>query len=192
MFLRPGTKTSKSPRETGEGETPEVGASDGKSAGDAFSDFITEQLTEERASKTSLESRGISVITSSSALITLLLGVATLAAKLDQNKAIPTASSILMIVGLGAFLVAGAAGALSNAPGRYGEADPDSLATLLSRECWLSDRVDAEISTAMARLEILDDARTRNSRKAICLLVGFIAEVVSVVAFGCAISLILV
>lgn len=160
-------------------------------AGAAYSEFIDEQLVEERSTKSSLESRGLAVITSSATLVTLLLGVATFASKLGGESHLPLSAIILIVVGLATFSLAGAAGVFCNAPRHYGEADGDSLAELLSREHWTSDRVNAELTAATARHEILVDARGKNSCKATWLLVGFGAEVLSVVALGCAIALIL-
>jgi hypothetical protein len=68
-------------------------------AGDAYTALIIEQLAEERSRKTSLEQRGISVITSSGALVTLLFGLAALTTK-PQGYQVPDGATFSFILAL--------------------------------------------------------------------------------------------
>ncbi|MET7735722.1 hypothetical protein ABZT02_30785 [Streptomyces sp. NPDC005402] len=159
-------------------------------AGGIFAAFIAEQLSEERSRKSSLETRGLALITSTSTLVTLLLAVATLATKFGKSS-LPIASTVLMIVGLATFVMAGVAGVYCNSPQRYSEADPDDLMALLRRDYWTSDTVEAEINVTAAQRQILADARKENARKALFLLFGFASEIISIVTLGVAVAIIL-
>lgn len=147
-------------------------------AGEAFSAHIDSQLTEERATKSSLEARGAALITSSGAFVTLL--AAGFALAFGQNpEAVPDPSRWFVMAAVVALLTASVAGVLANKPADYGETDADDMAVWL-RDHWRSDAVAAAHRTAEAQLATLRTARARNADKATLVKTGAWAQAAAV------------
>jgi uncharacterized membrane protein len=77
---------------------------------------VQEQLARQDARKTSLEQRGITVITTAGALVTLLFGLAAFTTKRSQTFALPGGASYLLVAALVLFFGAALAAILTNVP----------------------------------------------------------------------------
>lgn len=141
-------------------------------AGAVFGAYVSEQLLEERARKTSLEARGLALITTSGAFTTLVLGIAALAG----GDNLPDVSRVLLILSLAAFLIAAVMGVVVNKPADYDEPSADSLRDTLAR-FGDRDRATGEKTVADSRLDVLKAARQRNETKAERLLWGAWAQI---------------
>lgn len=87
---------------------------------------VESQLTEERATKASLEARGTGLITSSSAFVTLLAAGFTLAYGKDPGSS-PTVSRWLVMGSVGTLLIAAVAGVFALKPLDYGETSIETM-----------------------------------------------------------------
>lgn len=123
--------------------------------------YIAEALAEERLRKTSLEARGLALITTSGAFTTLVLGIAALVAP-DE---LPVPARALLVVGLLCFLVAAIKGALVNKPEDYKEPKANNLSDVLD-EVKTTSTASGERTVARSRLVVIEAARERNKDKA--------------------------
>jgi hypothetical protein len=150
-------------------------------SGQAYTDLIGQQLTEERASKTSIEQRGMAVITSSGTLVTLLLAIAALVTS-TKTFALGTVPKVTLGVSLVAFVVAAILGILINFPrSSYQEAKLDDVKKLVDDPAeWKASFEVGSQDTAAASLDILRAMRTVNTDKAQSLQRAMIAEIVAI------------
>ena len=156
-------------------------------AGTAIGQLIEEQLAEERERKASLEARGLSVITTSGVLVTLLLGFGALVSG-DDDVVLPGVAEAVLIAGLVGFVGAAVAGLYTNSPVEYDEAEPEDLRAWLEPQLWESESVAGELRAAEARVEVLAAARRVNDRKALVLAGAIAAEVVAIVLLAAAVA----
>lgn len=141
-------------------------------AGQAFAQLIVEQLTEERARKTSLEGRGLALITTSGAFTTLVLAISAL----TGDGTLPGPARALLILALVCFFVAAVLGVLVNLPADYREPSPGDLLAAVN-DSGDRDLASGERSVARVRIKILEAARGRNKDKAERLLWGAWAQI---------------
>jgi hypothetical protein len=141
--------------------------------------LVRDLLAREDARKESIEKRGLSVITTSGALATLLLGLATFVTH-NPDFTLPPAANTALKRALAAFAVASVLAVLTNLPLFYGEVDPKKLKRDLKPH-WSDSQREAENQVAKTLLKITISARKVNGAKAWCLLLGILAEVVAVV-----------
>src|ERR1700694_370776 len=106
--------------------SPEAPASTTDSGASILAAYVQAQLARQDARKTSLEQRGITVITTAGALVTLLFGLAALSTKRAQTFALPAGASYLLVVALVLFFGAALAAILTNVPLEYEEADAEA------------------------------------------------------------------
>lgn len=163
---------------------------DTPSAGSVYAALIAEQLAEERARKASIEARGLSVITTSGALVTLLFGLGSLISGVE-GYALPVAGSWLLLGALAAFLLAALAAIVANFPLRYREVSVGGLRRLTAPEWWTNTEPAAARRAAEARLNVLERARSTNAFKATALIAAMVVEVIAVVLVAAAVAVIL-
>lgn len=161
-----------------------------ETAGPDYGELIREQLAEERVRKASLEQRGVTVITTSGVLVSLLFG---LAAVVTESKTfqVPDAARYLLVLALVLFVGAAASGIVLNSPRKYVEAHPDDLERLLRRDVWDASGSLGGRRSAEARVKILRKARTINDGKAKWLLRAVFLEVAAVAAVAIGVAVIL-
>jgi hypothetical protein len=148
-------------------------------ASERYWDLVREQLTEERARKTSLEQRGVAVITSSGTLVTLLFGLTALATK-AQNYTLPAQAGLFLSAAAALFVAAAVAGIATNWAFYYIEVEPDGLRGLQD-ENWAGDEGEAAKVVANAWTDIIEDARINNATKGRLLRTAMILEVIGLV-----------
>jgi hypothetical protein len=147
-----------------------------RSAGDVYGPLILEQLTEERARKSSIEQRGLAVVSTSAGLVTALLALAGLITKRSDFHLTVASEVLLSIAAL--LLVAGAAAAvLTNAPRGYAEVSDAQLTEVTAEDAWYKDAGEAARVVGDLRREVVASARCQNQRKAKWLLAAIALEV---------------
>jgi hypothetical protein len=135
-------------------------------AGGLYAELIDAQLQEERDRKTSLEQRGVAVLTAAGTLVTLVFGFATFVRGMNP-VALSTLSTGFFVAALFFFVAAAAAGILSNRPTNYLELDEKELNRLTSDAIWSwTNRVVAGQRVAQAKVVIITSAREQNASKA--------------------------
>ena len=141
-------------------------------AGRAYGQLITDQLTEERNRKASLEARGVTVITTSSALATLLFAL-TAGLTATSKFRLPAPAKLPLLLTLVTFVFSAAFSLAVNVPLRYREPTPAGLAKLVNSTYWKAHAEIGEIRVAEAQVSCLAAARSANNLK-VMLLVGAI------------------
>lgn len=153
------------------GSTPDTGSV-------AYSDYVKALEDAETAKKSSLESRGISVITTSGTLVTLLFG---LVAVLTSAKTFrfPAAARPYLALAMIFFAIACGLGIMVNLPLFYKRTDltADDL-----KRVWAWPIANARAKIAVTRLETISSARRANAVKAWLLLSAGIAETLALLS----------
>jgi hypothetical protein len=152
--------------------------------GTLYADFISKQLDEEEKRRTSLEQRGISVISTSGALVTLLFGLAALVTG-RQGFELPGSARAMLFVALGFFFVAALLAIATNAPLRYVDVRTDDLRRAVE-QLWGDTRADAERRISATQVRVLAETKRLNNLKGKLLLAAMCGEVIAVlfVALG--------
>jgi hypothetical protein len=160
-------------------------------AGSSFGPTIKAQLDEERARKTSLEARGIGIVTSSGALATLLFGLVTFTRGNAPNQLhldIGNTAKGALIAGVLLFAFGALMGLLVNLPVPYREALVPRLANRVTPEQWFKpEPLEAARRDAKLNVDILNSARKYNGWKAIAVFAGIAAEALAGVAVAVAV-----
>jgi hypothetical protein len=133
----------------------------GRSAGHVYIELIGSQLTEERAAKTSLDQRGAQVVTWAGGLV---------AASVALLEVVPDDTPVATVaVVIGAILLVIAAFLATRViqPADYQEADLNRLRAIISEPAYM----EADEKIGLRRmgeqaLDVLDEARKVNKRKA--------------------------
>ena len=144
---------------------------------ETYAAFIRELVERQDGRKASLEARGITVITTSGALATLLFAFAAFANN-AQGLILSTGERTLLRLSLVAFVAAAVLALVTNLPLNYGEPAKETGKDLLAS--WDDDlaRSRNEVSKAWAR--VFAQAKDRNDFKANLLAAAVAAEVVGV------------
>ncbi|KUO04643.1 hypothetical protein [Streptomyces caeruleatus] len=152
--------------------------------------LLLDQLTDERATKNSIEQRGMAVIANAGALVTITLGFAALAST-DEATTLRPAVVVLLTVALAMLVAASAAGLVINLPARLPMVDADDLASLALREDW--DVADRESSRTEYQIlaRLLAELRAVNHRRARTLLAALLSEVAALFLMAIGVVLVL-
>ena len=153
--------------------------------------LVQDQLTEERATKSSLEARAIAVITSSGALATLIFGLAALVTK-SATYELPQPARLVLGATLVAFLAAAVLAIVAARPGTYQEVTIDSLRAAAGVQAMNAPAVQGEPAIASVLVDIIAAAREKNAEKARFLRTAVTAEAVAAVLLAVAVAIILV
>jgi hypothetical protein len=151
-------------------------------------DLIRLQLVSEADLKQSLEARAMTIIATSGAFVTLLLGFATWI--FPHSIMIPLAAKALVASGVLLLALAAIGGITVNAPSLTGRIDADRFLVLLERSPGKVPPVSlCEITEAQAK--VLVSAQIQNRRKAKLLTMGVRAQVFGISLIASAILVIL-
>lgn len=143
-------------------------------AGDAYGRLIDDQVNQERDRKLSLETRGVTVITTSSALATLLFAL-TASLTLASKFKLPGSAKLPLMLALGAFVLAAISGLVANMPLNYGAPTADGLTKLCKARYWNAHAITGQLRVAEIQIADLKKSRSANRYK-----VGFLFA-----AIGC-------
>ena len=159
------------------------------SGSSTYSDFIEKQLAREDATQTSLEARGLSVVSTAGTLVTLLFGVGALISGL-KTFALSGEARDNLFVALVFLVLAALAAIASNLPMFYKAVTPASMRTLLNSN-WTDPEATAEKFTSETRIDVIERAQTVNSLKGYAVMLAMGIEVVGVFFVAKAVGLIL-
>jgi hypothetical protein len=162
---------------------------DQRAGREVYEAFILEQLQSEESRKTSIESRGVSVVTTSGALVTLLFALAAIETS-RKGFVLPADARFWLKAALVSFVVAAILAVLSNLPLPYRTTRPEDLQFAIE-ELWSDGAAEATQMTSATRVTFLRRAQNLNQVKGYVLLGAFGAEVVAVALLAVAISKIL-
>ncbi|BCB76954.1 hypothetical protein GCM10022251_76020 [Phytohabitans flavus] len=156
-------------------------------AGSAYAGLISDQLAEERSRKASLEARGVSVITTSGVLVTVLFALSAGLRSVGDAR-LPGVARVTLLLALVTFVLAALFGLATNLPLRYKEPTPEGLAQLVDREYWAAPAVIGELRVAESKVRVLAAARAANRIKVTLLLVGAFLELLAVAFLAVAVA----
>jgi hypothetical protein len=139
---------------------------------DVYADFVKSLLDAEESRKSSLEQRGIGIITTSGTLVTLLFGLIAVITS-AKSFTFPGAARGWLTLAAIFFVVAAATGIVVNAPLFYGRIEV-SRADL--EPAWQDDAPAARAAVTGVRLKRLRAAQSVNAFKAGTLVVGMALE----------------
>jgi hypothetical protein len=132
--------------------------------------LAAEQLEVERASKNSLEHRGL-IVVAASGLIASIAG---------RNADFPVVSVVFLVLSLCAFAGAAVLGILVALPRVYEEVDVADLGAWLERSSWEASGSLGLMRATQKRIELLRAFRVQNQAKAKLLTWAFWAEILGV------------
>lgn len=127
--------------------------------------LVEDQLTEERSTKSSVEARAIGVVTSSGALATLLFALGALVTEADDFR-LPDSARVVLVLTLGAFIVAAILALFAARPGTYQEVSLGSLRDAATPEAMGASADEGSSSIANVLIAIIAKARESNATKA--------------------------
>jgi hypothetical protein len=143
---------------------------------EVYADFIKSMLDAEDSRKSSLEQRGIGIITTSGTLVTLLFGLTT-AITGAKTFTFPAAARDWLTPAAILFVAAAAAGIVVNVPLFYGKIE---VGRADLEPVWHDDAPDARAAVAAMRLERVNAAQGVNNAKAWVLVIGAVLELAAV------------
>jgi hypothetical protein len=153
--------------------------------------YIGDQLAEERATKSALEDRANTVITSAGALTTLLFALSALATKAAATYELPGFAKVLLVVATCFFLVAIVFALRTAAPAAYAEVTVESLRKVATPEAFSASAAEAEPIIAKAMVEVIAGARSGNGQKARDLKRAVQAELAAAIVVAIAVIVVL-
>jgi len=147
---------------------------DGDQASGVISDYIKELVTDEEARKTSLEQRGLAVVTTISAVVAVLFGFA--AAVPDSARKLPGTVHGPLAVALGFLVAGGVLGILATVPVRYRQVNAGDLEFLVRHWAGASS-LQGQTKVSLTRLDIYRRQLRTNGLKAVTVLTATVCEV---------------
>lgn len=155
-----------------------------------YADLVTDLLQAENAIVNGLETRGVAVVSTSGALVTLLLGLAGLVTRVQSFHVSPT---VLILASLAVvfFLLAGLVAMWINRPRKTWRPDPGRL-TMEMWDRWNRPYPYDPLKKATAtRLALWATAQDLTQKKARALLAALAAQAVAVILLGAAAIIVL-
>jgi hypothetical protein len=153
--------------------------------------LLEKQLEDESSSKSSLEQRGVAVISTSGVLVSLLFGLSAIVTA-NKDFALPEASRVLLVVALVLFVLAAVGGIVSNSPRPYPQVQTSEFERFVSEQIWYACPEQTNRQIAEAQVCILKGSRERNKSKARALYVAIITQILAVAVLATAIAIILI
>ena len=151
----------------------------GDEGGVVFSDAVRDLLTAEEGRRDAMTARGMSVITISGALVTLLAGLAALATK-SRGFRLTGGARVLVTASIIAFALSAILAIATYAPHRERGPEVDELGAVL-KETWDDGADFARKKVTATRLLLLKTTQDANDRRASALLAAVSAQAVAVV-----------
>jgi hypothetical protein len=159
---------------------------DGRSV---YADYINAELDTQQQRKTSLEQRGMAVITTSGALVTLLFGLAALVTGVEKYT-LPPATKDWLVGAVFLFVLAAIAALLTNLPLMYEYVDPDELKGAVESR-WDDDKREAQRMVALTRIKVYRATNQNNMTKGWVLAFAMTMEIIAVLCVANAVRIIL-
>jgi nitrate reductase NapE component len=151
-----------------------------------YAEFVQGELVAQDKRKESFEQRGLAVVTTSGALVTLLFALGALSTRKQQTIELTGHAPLFLAISLMWFFAAAVAALLIHVPVRYAAPTASSIAKLLEKaDRRTEDQALKTITTA--RLDMLAAAKSKNKRKGRLLFAAICFEVIAVAFVGAAI-----
>jgi len=154
-----------------------------------YAAYIKDQVDAQEARKASLEQRGLAVITTSGALVTLLFGLTTISTKRAATFDIPGSAATFLTIALVLFVLAALSAIVTNLPRNYQEATVEGLRDAV-RNRWGDDEAEASKMVALTQLKVLASAKHVNEQKGRALIAGMVFEILAVALVGVAMGIV--
>lgn len=146
-----------------------------------YTAYVEKVLESQDSRKTSIEQRGLAVITTSGTLVTLLFAVIGLATREAQTYSLSHDARWWLIAAVALLVGAALFGLATNIPtNRYRNVDPKELTTLIDRN-WSEDAWSASGRVSRTRVGIYEAAKDANELKAKLLITAVASEAVALV-----------
>jgi hypothetical protein len=155
--------------------------------GRTYAAYVEGEVKAERDRRSAFDARGLSLVTSSGSLATLLAALATVATaggRLVLSGPVRTA----LIVSLLLFALAAACGIAANWNRSYAVAKPSTLDRMVN-DRWAVDEVDARNYVASLNVVTVQTLRHGNNVKARLLSAGLVAQLAAVLAVSVTVAL---
>ncbi|MEJ3748454.1 hypothetical protein WEI85_34865 [Actinomycetes bacterium KLBMP 9797] len=150
--------------------------------GSVYAAFIEGELRVERERRAALDARGLSVVTSSASLVTLLTAVGAFVTS-EKGFTLPGAAVVPLLATLGSFTVAVVLGILANRSRYYHVALAETLYGMVT-EHWGDDEIDSRNNVAELNIRTIHTLRLGNDMKANLLTWALSAQLMGVVALS--------
>ncbi|MGV9365575.1 hypothetical protein [Amycolatopsis sp. NPDC003731] len=195
-FLTNGSRSTSSPwsglriraREQGQRKSNDEG--EPANAGSVFAELVKDGAVTEDQRRESIDLRARTTISSSGALVTLMLAFAALVTKVDRYH-LPSAARVLIVIASIAFAVSAVAATMTALPQIDRVVDPVRLAQELpSRWDWTEDAARKKVTAT--RLAQLRATQRANSIRAVMLFMAIAVQVVAVGVLSAAICVVLI
>jgi len=153
-----------------------------KDQGVVYCAFIEAELKTERERRSNLDSRGVSLVTTSSSLVTLLAAVSAFVIRGDKFV-LPSPAKVPLLVALSTFAIAAVCGIIATWLHKYTVAAINDLTAMRSSH-WKDDAIDSRNVVALINIKTIDTLRTKNDIKARWLIAGYFAQLSALVALS--------
>lgn len=150
--------------------------------------LLADEWKEQNDRKISLEQRGLAVISTSAALITLILALSAITVPRPTNFSV--AAKIVLVTTLALFVLSALLGLAVMYPRLYPEFPLDELRLMVSTERWTETDNMAAWRVAQARVGMVGKALELNGGKAVLLSWALAAEVLGIVSTAVSVVLI--
>lgn len=150
-----------------------------------YATFIESELKAEKERRASVEARGVSVITTSSGLVTLIAAVGAFVIRGDKFV-LPGGGKVALLVAVTAFAAAAGCGIVTNWSYKYAVASIADLEAMRTSQ-WVDDAVDSRSTTTLINVATIKSLRDSNERKVEWLRAGQIAQLFALVALSVAV-----
>ena len=155
-----------------------------------YAAYIKDQLDAQEGRKSSLEQRGLAVITTAGALVTLLFGLTALSTTREATFDIPGTASTFLTVALVFFVLAALSALLTNLPRSYQGVTVDALRDAV-KDRWDDTEAVASKMVALTQLKVLASAKEVNTQKGYFLIAGMVFEIIAVALVGVAMGIVI-
>jgi len=147
--------------------------------GKTYATFIENELKVERDRRTSLDARGLNIVSVSGSLTTLLVAVGAFVSG-RQGFKFPRDAVLPLVGTLGAFVLAAILGIVASAGRRYQVTIPPTLAAMLT-DHWQDHEVDARNYVSIQHVKTITSLRSGNRRKELVIITATLFQIVGIV-----------
>jgi hypothetical protein len=150
--------------------------------GSVYAAFIEGELKAERDRRTTLDARGVSVVTTSASLVTLLTAVGAVVTS-EKSFTFPGAALPPLIATLASFTAAVVLGILASRGRYYHVALTETLYGMVT-DHWGDDEIDSRNNVAELNIRTVHTLRVGNDNKSGLLTLALSAQLVGVAALS--------
>ena len=151
-----------------------------------YDEFLKAELASQETRKSSFEQRGLAVVTTTGALVTLLFGLAAIASRTGHGEPFSTEEKVWLAIALVCFVLSAFAALATNFPVKYEGVTVREVVKRLT-EAQPNNVEQAHRDVALTQAKILEAAKDKYRLKGRYLFVAMAFEVLGVLAVGVAI-----